>query len=389
MFIVLRCYLFKKVKFMAKKFYAIRKGHKTGIFTETWKQIEKKYIKGYSNPEFKGFNNRQEAEEYLNKPLVKKTRRIKKENLVNEVSTKIPKKRKEISPMELEKKRRQDLREAILYSSERHKQLKCMELAIVGEQRMYQFHLIDFSTGEKVNINKTFTENITTNTVIDLGILDAINRINEPCVLVVYTKTHFGIETMINRKESANLHLLKEIEQLLVQKSIVLKEIVDKQLVYEKLGVLKNKPVYISIKNHVPTQLDIELRNVLIYSTGGANTAVQERYGYYKTVLVDKKTGKVKKIKGKAQGTTPNRMIITGIIEAVKKLKNPCELTIYTKDNCGFKRMNTGKGINGDLLLELYNELSQGNHLWTFKVDSDKVTEQISKWFESNVVNIN
>lgn len=47
-----------------KKLYAIRKGHKVGIFDQDW-EIVKTYIQGYSKAEFKGFHTRVEAEHYM------------------------------------------------------------------------------------------------------------------------------------------------------------------------------------------------------------------------------------------------------------------------------------------------------------------------------------
>ena len=52
---------------MAKnKFYAIRKGIETGVFEESWNDVNTKYIKGFSGAEFKGFSTREEAEQWLN-----------------------------------------------------------------------------------------------------------------------------------------------------------------------------------------------------------------------------------------------------------------------------------------------------------------------------------
>ena len=48
---------------MAKKYYAVKKGHKTGIFTE-WSECEKQ-VKGYSGAEYKSFGTREEAETYI------------------------------------------------------------------------------------------------------------------------------------------------------------------------------------------------------------------------------------------------------------------------------------------------------------------------------------
>lgn len=46
------------------KYYAVRKGFKTGIFT-TWDECQS-YVHGFSNAEFKSFHSESEAKEYLN-----------------------------------------------------------------------------------------------------------------------------------------------------------------------------------------------------------------------------------------------------------------------------------------------------------------------------------
>ena len=47
-----------------KKYYAIRKGHETGIF-DNWTQAQK-LIVGFSGTEYKSFTSLEEAQEYLN-----------------------------------------------------------------------------------------------------------------------------------------------------------------------------------------------------------------------------------------------------------------------------------------------------------------------------------
>ena len=46
-----------------KKVYAVRKGHKTGLF-ETWAECQKATT-GYSGAEFRGFTDREEAMAFL------------------------------------------------------------------------------------------------------------------------------------------------------------------------------------------------------------------------------------------------------------------------------------------------------------------------------------
>lgn len=48
---------------MAKKFYAVRKGRKTGIF-ESWEEC-KAQVNGYSGPEYKGFTKLEDAKAFL------------------------------------------------------------------------------------------------------------------------------------------------------------------------------------------------------------------------------------------------------------------------------------------------------------------------------------
>ena len=54
-----------------KKIYAVRKGHKTGLFY-TWDEC-KKAVHGYSGAEYKGFLTKEEAEAFLNIGAAKTT----------------------------------------------------------------------------------------------------------------------------------------------------------------------------------------------------------------------------------------------------------------------------------------------------------------------------
>lgn len=49
-----------------KKYYVVRKGREEGIFVKPWSEVQK-LVSGYPNAEFKGFTDRQEAEEYFEK----------------------------------------------------------------------------------------------------------------------------------------------------------------------------------------------------------------------------------------------------------------------------------------------------------------------------------
>jgi viroplasmin and RNaseH domain-containing protein len=53
------------VKAMAKKYYAIRVGKRTGVFYDEWANV-KTNIDGFKNAEYKGFATKSEAEHYFN-----------------------------------------------------------------------------------------------------------------------------------------------------------------------------------------------------------------------------------------------------------------------------------------------------------------------------------
>lgn len=68
---------------MASKFYAVRKGRKTGIFL-TWDEC-KSQVQGYSAAEYKSFKTREEAESYMNIEMVNEEFTNSKNETVNNV----------------------------------------------------------------------------------------------------------------------------------------------------------------------------------------------------------------------------------------------------------------------------------------------------------------
>lgn len=62
---------------MSKKYYAIRKGRKTGIFTDNWNKV-RKYVDKFSNAEYKGFQDLESAERYMGYSLSKSNQKENK-----------------------------------------------------------------------------------------------------------------------------------------------------------------------------------------------------------------------------------------------------------------------------------------------------------------------
>ncbi len=97
------------------------------------------------------------------------------------------------------------------------------------------------------------------------------------------------------------------------------------------------------------------MKHVTIYSDCRFNYTT--RQGNYFVAL--EYNGKIKRISGAIVGEneTGNRAIIYGLIEAVKLLKEPCELMILTSTAIGFKK--TFKSVNGDLIAVLLNAIEE------------------------------
>ena len=67
-----------KEKNLLMKYYAVRKGFKTGIFT-TWAECQS-YVHGFSNAEFKSFSSESEARDYLNNDVTSDHEKSSKKN---------------------------------------------------------------------------------------------------------------------------------------------------------------------------------------------------------------------------------------------------------------------------------------------------------------------
>lgn len=94
--------------------------------------------------------------------------------------------------------------------------------------------------------------------------------------------------------------------------------------------------------------------------------------------------GVFKHIDGFIENTTSNRLLIKGMIEGIKTLKEPCKINMYVQTKVGFGKIFTNEGkykevnpnkINGDLLNELSKVLSEGGHAINEIITTDHVNE--------------
>ncbi|WP_195573917.1 hypothetical protein [Paenibacillus sp. 1001270B_150601_E10] len=123
-------------------------------------------------------------------------------------------------------------------------------------------------------------------------------------------------------------------------------------------------------------------RTVELYVRG--NTAMSDplRKGFYTVLLKDVQTKNThKNVSNIFDHTTPNRLMLLGTIYALKKLKYPCEIKLYSMAHLGLKKK---KGINSDLLAEVWSLVSTGGHTLSFESNPKKVRDQLSYQSENN-----
>ena len=97
------------------------------------------------------------------------------------------------------------------------------------------------------------------------------------------------------------------------------------------------------------------MKNVKIFSIGSC--VPETRIGSYEALL---EYGKHQKyISANQKDTTANRCIITGLIEALKCLKEPCHVELVTTTQIGLAGLKKNKGPNVDLLQQLIQLLQE------------------------------
>lgn len=123
---------------------------------------------------------------------------------------------------------------------------------------------------------------------------------------------------------------------------------------------------------------NITKKNVKIYIYGKCMSHLSKKPGNYAAMLKYKDKSKI--IYGFELNTTANRVMINGIIKAVKMLKEPCNIEFYTPTQLGFSHIINKQGdytkktsINGnkDILILLREILKKGGHSCKEIVNTD------------------
>lgn len=116
------------------------------------------------------------------------------------------------------------------------------------------------------------------------------------------------------------------------------------------------------------------MKDVHIRIIGGCDYSKEIRNGYYVVEMQYKNV--VQYIEGTGIHTTDTRMKLIGLIEAVRRLKESCEIKVYSNTSMGIKKMKKGKfenHVNKVYLEELNNALIFGGHTLELIISRDHV----------------
>lgn len=111
------------------------------------------------------------------------------------------------------------------------------------------------------------------------------------------------------------------------------------------------------------------MKEINLYIRGYCNYSSELPEGKYIAILEYK--NRVKKLIGKNISTTENRMILQGLLDVVRILKEPCVINYHTHTYVGLQKMKSKKGeeiegvrtcANKDMLIVLKEELKNRGH---------------------------
>lgn len=220
-------------------------------------------------------------------------------------------------------------------------------------------------------------EETTPNRALMRGIIEILNDIHRSSDITIYVQTNFGFKYLDNQKKWSNRDLGKAILDILYQRDIECC-FIDCSTTNE-LNNLKQKSKKILQANMNLEEDDRKYSKavkhsfnspVKIFVRGAVDMADVSRPGKFLAILNYK--GVEKQIVGFDTDTTINRMVITGAIEAIKKLKYPCNIELITHADIGYKSKSK---VNYDLIDVLKAEVFKGNHVLTIKKTKERQVE--------------
>ena len=256
-------------------------------------------------------------------------------------------------------------------------------VGIIGTSKEYKL-LICEDIDDKKSYNYIEVDGLTGNQAIMLGLAEYIKKFPQKSKLCIYIPTNIGIMYMrkLEQGKSVKKWVNKE-EGIILNTTIVEGEYKVEFINYgeddpKKIGTTlkkslkakykgtsqKNAHIYepiLSFDGKIYNENDLASTEVQLYVRGITNFKSEDRDSMYVSILSCK--GVEKQISNKFKHSTPNRMILQGLIDSIELLKRPCKIKLFTHTMLGVTKYNKNrKGDNKDLLEKLFWEIQKGNH---------------------------
>jgi len=201
------------------KFYAVKKGRRTGIF-KTWAEC-KEQVHGYSGCQFKSFPSYEKAVEYLGGEHTG----IQRVEIPGQIQLQVdsPENFKIENELKNQKSETKNIKLYVFSSPENE------------FEPGYYFSVLEYNNIRKVLI-KSFFETVTQKQLIIRGIIDAVSIIKIPCKIKVYTATALKAE-----KKDSKDNLISELDALIQEKGHEIEFLNDNKLVTETIKKVKTE----------------------------------------------------------------------------------------------------------------------------------------------------
>lgn len=179
------------------KFYAVKKGRKTGIFN-TWEEC-KEQVHGYSGCQFKSFSTYEEAVAYLDGECAD----IQRTELPGQIQLPLD----NLEKIGIENK-----------PQNQKPEFKNIKLYVLGSPENenepgYYFSVLEYNSTRKVLV-KSFFEEATPKQLAIRGIIDAISIVKMPCKIQIYTTAAVDVK----KKKKSKDDLISELNNLIQEK---------------------------------------------------------------------------------------------------------------------------------------------------------------------------
>ncbi|WP_242851199.1 hypothetical protein [Clostridium novyi] len=190
------------------------------------------------------------------------------------------------------------------------------------------------------------------------------------------------IEEDFTREEKRDFTIRKEI--LWESEIATDKEVNKKEIEYIRLYQSNNPKIgynrFPKFKGKIKPldNVNIKMKKINIYILGTCKITQPNKQGGFISIVEHK--GMCRVLKGEEYSTTANRMFITGAIEGIKTLEEPCNIKLFSPTPLGFK---TKKSPNKDLINCINEECERNGHVLT-EVITDKYKKKLKALLKSD-----